>query len=85
MVPLLRQPSENPHATLVTLFMGAVGCTVNESDREREIGSKSEGWRRLRQYMPDFKHHVLTLSHPECGRLNAAMQLVANHDIVFDR
>lgn len=85
MMPLLKQPSDNPHATLITLFMGAVGRTINDSDREREIGPQSEGWKHLRQYMPDFKRHVLTLSHPECGRLNAAIQLVANHDIVFDR
>lgn len=85
MAPLLKQPSENPHATLVTLFMSAVTRTVNDSDRKRDIGPKGEAWKRLKQYMPALNKALPSISHADCEKLNAAIQLVANYDSVFDR
>ncbi|KAK5701102.1 hypothetical protein LTR17_022899 [Elasticomyces elasticus] len=38
--PLLQRPQENPHVTLITLFMNAMGETVSDSEQMRIVKAK---------------------------------------------
>ncbi|KAF7175088.1 hypothetical protein CNMCM7691_006492 [Aspergillus felis] len=47
MVPLLQTPLENPHASLITLFMNAVDETLTDEDRIQDLTPHSPTTKRL--------------------------------------
>ncbi|PYI11901.1 hypothetical protein BO78DRAFT_440822 [Aspergillus sclerotiicarbonarius CBS 121057] len=82
MLPLLQTPLDNPHATLITLFMNAVEDTLTIGDRLEGLASHVTK-RRLLRYLPNGPP---TSPHsPEMVKLTAAHPMVTSYDYVFDR
>ncbi|KAF5962848.1 hypothetical protein FBULB1_13786 [Fusarium bulbicola] len=52
MVPLLRSPVCNPHATLITLFMNLIEENMTQWDRVHDATSTSATTQRLLKYLP---------------------------------
>ncbi|KAL5342064.1 hypothetical protein BJX70DRAFT_386470 [Aspergillus crustosus] len=86
MVPLLQRLSENPHATLITLFMNAVQQTMPVGDHERRSRVDSIGAEatHLRRYLPQQKIPN-SINDPELFKFMNAHDLVTNYDGIFDR
>ncbi len=81
MVPLLQTHIENPHATLITLFMNAVAETMTDQDRKSD---SSIAMKRLLQYLPMMA--LLTSTYdPEVIKLLIAKDIVAPSDHIFGR
>ncbi len=76
MVPLLQQPQDNPHATLVTLFMNAVDENQTDQDRLADISALSPTTKRLVKYFPPKKGTTLTISDPEVIKFSCARDVV---------
>ena len=51
MIPLLQPPTENPHATLITLFMNAVAEVSTVQDQIHDMTSNSQTTKRLLKYL----------------------------------
>lgn len=87
MLPLLQDNRANPHATLISLFMNAVGETETRRDLVREYVTATHAVKRL---MPHFPEH-LRLGHTTFAG-DAKLMVLENihsqftvHDQVFDR
>ncbi|KAI9903766.1 hypothetical protein N3K66_000295 [Trichothecium roseum] len=87
MLPLLQDNHVNPHATLIALFINAVGETENRQDVAREYTAATRVVKRL---MPHFPAHI-RLSHTTFA-YDAKLMVLENthsqfmfHDQVFDR
>ncbi|KAL4811860.1 hypothetical protein BDW67DRAFT_179221 [Aspergillus spinulosporus] len=84
MIPLLQSPRENPHATLITLFMNAVEETMTDEERVREVSPDSVSSRRLLRYLPP-KRPTISRYDPELLRFDMARDLVMYYNAIFDR
>lgn len=84
MIPLLQSPRENPHATLITLFMNAVEETMTDEERVQGITPQSVSSRRLLRYLPP-KRRPISRYDPELVRMNMARDLVMDYNPTFDR
>lgn len=84
MVPLLQTPVENPHATMITLFMNAVEETKTDEDRFRGLTPDSPETKRLFKYLPP-KKRAMSRNDPILIKLNVARELVGTYDRIFDR
>lgn len=84
MAPLLQPVSENPHATLITLFMNAVDETLTDEDRIREMTPHSSSTKRLLQYFPDKKPAVSKYD-PQLIKFALARDIITVYDDIFDR
>ncbi|KAK2757688.1 hypothetical protein FQN54_004657 [Arachnomyces sp. PD_36] len=84
MVPLLQAPLQNPHATLVTLFMNAVEETLTEEDKIRDMHRDSSVSKRLREYLP-LKRMPTSPYDPAMVKLLVGIELVKNYDHIIDR
>jgi hypothetical protein len=84
MIPLLQNPIENPHATLITLFMNAVEETMTDEDKIRDMTPRSTSSRRLLQYIPP-QGGLGTRYDPKLIKFNMGRDLVTKYDFVFDR
>jgi hypothetical protein len=84
MVPLLQTPLDNPHATLVTLFMNAVDETLTDEDRIQDLTAHSPTTKRLFKYLPP-KRRPTSPYDPELIKFNLGRDLVKPYDHIFDR
>ncbi|KAJ4110313.1 hypothetical protein NW768_012073 [Fusarium equiseti] len=84
MSPLLRCPSANPHATLITLFMNLVDENLTNQDRMAEATIKSASTKRLLQFIPP-DHSPIGRHDPGIIKFSYARESVTNYDHVFNR
>jgi hypothetical protein len=84
MVPLLQTPEQNPHATLITLFMNAVEEAMTLEDRLQGMASDSRALRDLREYLP-LKEKLASRYDPVLMKVQYAQELVTRYDHVFER
>ncbi|KAH8698962.1 hypothetical protein BGW36DRAFT_396585 [Talaromyces proteolyticus] len=84
MVPLLQTPLQNPHATLITLFMNAVDETLTDGDKMKELTLHSRATKYLLRYRPPngtkSSEYDAALIKFTVGR-----ELVTPYDHIFDR
>ncbi|KAF3387278.1 hypothetical protein F1880_000152 [Penicillium rolfsii] len=87
MVPLLQNNEQNPHATLITLFMNAVEetmTTMNPEDGLQGLDPNSRASRDLLKYIPP-KEKPRSIYDPSLIKFQHARELVAKYDHVFER
>lgn len=83
MVPLLQPPSQNPHATLITLFMNAVPEAETKQDELQSMTEAST--RRLYQFLAPKKRPLSGGYDPQVIRLLCARSLMNSYDHIFAR
>jgi hypothetical protein len=84
MVPLLQTPLENPHATLITLFMNAVDETLTDQDRLHDLTAHSPTTKSLLKYLPP-KGRPTSIYDPELVKFDLGRDLITTYDHIFDR
>ncbi|KKK20834.1 hypothetical protein ARAM_004716 [Aspergillus rambellii] len=84
MVPLLETPLDNPHATLITLFMNAVEETLTGQDKIHILTADRIAKERLLKYLPPKPGLAFKYS-PWILKLTAGQDLVTTYDHIFDR
>ncbi|GIJ91024.1 hypothetical protein Asppvi_009989 [Aspergillus pseudoviridinutans] len=84
MVPLLQTPLENPHASLITLFMNAVDETLTDEDRIQDLKPHSPTTKRVFKYLPP-QGKPTSLYDPELIKFNLGRDLVRTYDHIFER
>lgn len=84
MVPLLQNPPENPHATLMTLFINAVEETLINQDEQRDLIPDPRTTKRLIEYLPP-KGRQPSPYDPELIKFNPGRDLVTTYDHIFNR
>ncbi|KEY75023.1 hypothetical protein S7711_01362 [Stachybotrys chartarum IBT 7711] len=84
MIPLLQDTLDNPHATLITLFMNAVDETLTDEDRRSVMTLNSMSTRRLLRYLPP-NGAPPSQYDPRIIKFNLARDLVTTYDNIFDR
>lgn len=52
MVPLLQTPVQNPHVTIIALFMNAVEETLTDEDRMQSLTLHSRATKSLLKFLP---------------------------------
>jgi hypothetical protein len=83
MIPLLRPPLVNPHATLITLFMNAVDETIAMQGQIADMATNSVTTKRLLKYLP--LKSISNPNDPQMIKFTYALDNVASHDHIFDR
>ncbi|KAL4969948.1 uncharacterized protein BDV14DRAFT_195486 [Aspergillus stella-maris] len=87
-MPLLQRPSENPHATLITLFEEAVPAMITqiipELAKKVKMSPTSPTTRRIAQYL-NIKPRPMGAYDPDVEKYNVAWEGVFNHDEIFQR
>lgn len=78
MVPLLQTPLENPHATLITLFLNAVEEAMTEG-----LNLSSAETKRLFQYIPPKK--ITSTYDPMIIKFQLGQDFVASYEHIFNR
>lgn len=84
MIPLLQNAVDNPHATLITLFMNAVEETMTDEDKIQDMTPSSTSSRRLAQYIP-LRGGQVTRYDPKVIKYYMGQDLVTEYELVFDR
>ncbi|KAF9773218.1 hypothetical protein IL306_009010 [Fusarium sp. DS 682] len=84
MAPLLRSPTENPHATLITLFMDGIEENKTIADQVGDVHAFSANVHRLIGYLP-LVQRQLGLYDGELIKYMCAADLVRNHDHILDK
>jgi hypothetical protein len=84
MVPLLQGPLINPYATVITLFMNAVGENQTDQDQISRISPRHPATQRLLQYLPRNRRPTGN-NDPEVMKFIAARDIVETYDHIFDR
>ncbi|RAK96064.1 DUF4470 domain-containing protein [Aspergillus ibericus CBS 121593] len=83
MLPLLQTPLDNPHATLITLFMNAVEESLTIQNRLHDMATNVTQERLLR-YLPSNRLSS-TFRSLETVKLALAYPMVTSYDYAFDR
>ncbi|PYH34770.1 DUF4470 domain-containing protein [Aspergillus neoniger CBS 115656] len=83
MAPLLRNTVENPHATLITLFLNAIQESLTHKEHSREM-LKAHTNKYLSQYL-FRKEKRIAVNDPRLIQLAMALPMVENHEHVFQR
>ena len=80
---MLQTPTENPHATLITLFLSA----VYEAKGEDSIATVSSDFQRAAQYMGTrFHNRGMSEYSPEMMAVTAARDCTRGGvDVAFDK
>lgn len=84
MIPLLQTPAQNPHATMITLFMNAVEETLTDEDRMQGLTLHSRATRDLLNYLPPNGTRNSKYD-PALIKFNVGRELVGTYDHIFDR
>lgn len=84
MIPLLQSPLDNPHATLITLFMNAVDENITDAERRSHMNAQGPTMKHILQHL-SFSPRQLIPNDPAIFKILAAQDCVANHDSTFDR
>ena len=82
MVPFLQLPVNNPHATLVTLFMNAVPMILEAEGGILQVGAGSNEAKRLLKYMPS---KPTSPRDPNLFKFMEGMEIITNYDRFFNR
>ncbi|KAJ5890842.1 uncharacterized protein N7473_007070 [Penicillium subrubescens] len=77
-------PNQNPHATLITLFMNAVEEVMTLEDRLQGLAPDSRALRDSRKYLPLNKKPDSRYD-PVLMKVQYAQELVARYEHVFER
>lgn len=89
MVPLLQPPTQNPHATLVTLFMNAVDETMTDEDQVQGMTIQSRDTKTLIKYLAPSKPSTLGATasryNPAIIKFQVGRELIRTYDHIFDR
>lgn len=85
-LPLLQTPLENPHATLITLFMNAVDETLTDQDKLRDMTSNLSTSKRLFEYLsPKGGPRPASPYDPLFIKSNLGWDILTAYDHTFDR
>lgn len=84
MVPLLQSPLQNPHATLITLFLNTVNDTLTAQDKLQSVSMTGREMKSLFEYLPP---NGCPIDGFETGvvKFTFAREIVGKYDHVFDR
>lgn len=98
---MLKSPLQNPHATLITLFLNAVpemihrscfghggnGCYPGDDLEKYEAQSEELAHKlnKVMSFMPDLKFQSTTPRDPDFMRLLTARELVQDVDLHFEK
>ncbi|KAF5524465.1 hypothetical protein CGCA056_v004261 [Colletotrichum aenigma] len=83
MVPLLRNPSDNWHATLVTMLGKAVRDNITNEDRLATEGPYGTAAQIIRQYLDTSV--PMSMDDPMTVKIMYALDCVLNHDPAIKR
>ncbi|KAM5479540.1 hypothetical protein McanCB56680_005468 [Microsporum canis] len=83
MVPLLQTSLENPHASLITLFLNAVDETLTDQDR-LHMTTDSSSINALFKYLPPTKR-ISSTYDPQLMKHIAGRDRLTSFDHIFDR
>ena len=82
LTPLLRPPQQNPHATLITLYLNAVMEVIKMGDPKKEVPDVG----LLAQYLPSFPlFPPPSNNHPDMLRFWDARTLILDVNKYFRR
>ncbi|KAL2815217.1 hypothetical protein BDW59DRAFT_166890 [Aspergillus cavernicola] len=84
-LPLLRTPAQNPHATLITLFMSATSCTMPQERVQSEISPDSPTFKLLLKYIPFKRTESTKLYDPLFMKLFKSTSIVMDHEPWFEQ
>lgn len=84
MIPLLQNPVQNSHATMITLFMNVVDESLTDDDRMQGLTLYSRATRDLLKYL-FLKGALNSRYDPAIIKFNVGRDLVTTYDHVFDR
>ncbi|EXK76747.1 hypothetical protein FOQG_18522 [Fusarium oxysporum f. sp. raphani 54005] len=84
MSPLLQAPSNNPHATLITLFMNVVDENMTDQDQMADATMQSPSTKRLLKFLPP-DHPPTSCHDPDIIKFSYARDYVRTYDHIFDR
>lgn len=84
MIPLLQTPLDNPHATLITLFMNAVDENITDAEICAHMNTQDPTMKRILQYL-SFSPRQPIPNDPIIFKILAARGCVTNYDSTFDR
>ncbi|KAL4922141.1 hypothetical protein BDW62DRAFT_217950 [Aspergillus aurantiobrunneus] len=83
-VPFLQHPKDNPHATLVTLFMNAIAETLDK-DKFYDLPRRSlHTTRRVLRYIP-LDQPPISPYDPRVIKFNMGMRIASTYDTTFDQ
>ncbi|RAK79057.1 uncharacterized protein BO72DRAFT_476153 [Aspergillus fijiensis CBS 313.89] len=83
MIPLLRPPQQNPHATLITLFTTAISSVTTLDEGLTSMFADPQTQELLRRYSPETERW--SVFDAASLRKASALQLFAPVDRLFDR
>jgi hypothetical protein len=84
MMPLLQTPTDNPHATLLGLFMMAVDDTRTAEERSQPPNGTTVELMKL--YVPALVEEEITSTYdPSLIKVELSRGLVESHDEIFDQ
>ncbi|RAH49614.1 uncharacterized protein BO95DRAFT_450149 [Aspergillus brunneoviolaceus CBS 621.78] len=83
MIPLLRPPQQNPHATLITLFTTAISSVTTLDEGLTSMFADPQTQELLRRYSPETEQW--SVFDAASLRKASALQLFAPVDRLFDR
>ncbi|RGP78863.1 set and mynd domain-containing 3 [Fusarium longipes] len=81
---LLRAPSVNPHATLITLFMNVVDENMTQRDQMADATPNSPSTKRLLKFLPP-RRPPTSSNDPDIIKFSYARDYVRTYDHIFDR
>lgn len=84
MIPLLQRPQDNPHATLIVLFMNIVDVNLTDQDTMASI-QDGPATKRLVKYLSLTGGSRLGSSDPKIIKMSMARDVVVTYDHIFDR
>lgn len=84
MVPLLQSPLQNPHATLITLFLNTVNDNLTAQDKIQSVSMEGREMKSLFEFLPP---NGCPIDGFETGvvKFSFAREIVGRYDHVFDR
>ncbi|PLB54875.1 hypothetical protein P170DRAFT_483657 [Aspergillus steynii IBT 23096] len=84
MIPLLQPHTENPHATVITLFMNAIDQVMTDADRMQIIEHDSRIKKDLPRFLPQNTRPCSPYD-PSIVKMVFAGGVIARHDHIFNR
>ena len=80
--PLLKGPSENRHATLITLFMNATHQVEQHRGEKWQVGQVGRAMNKMMDILP-LNPNMMRVNHPETIKRVFAKDLVGDNDEMF--
>ncbi|PWY93925.1 hypothetical protein BO94DRAFT_313736 [Aspergillus sclerotioniger CBS 115572] len=84
MIPLLQSPLDNPHATLITLFINAVPENLAHREEQQDWDAHISTTKLLLKYLP-FKGAPTSPYDPQIIKRFVGRDIVRTYDHIFDR